>query len=292
MARHGGGAFSGKDPTKVDRSAAYAVRHVAKNVVAAGIATPLRGAGRVRDRRRAPGLGDGRDVRHVGDRPATSCPTWCASTSTSVRRRSSSASTCAGRSSATPPRTGTSAAPTATSRGSAPTTPTELKKARGGDRADRGRSARRQGPARRSRHPSRVSTTPCPIALSHVRRWARSCGSRCTVAVCAAGCSTPTSAAPEVDADACATCSRWCRRARRPMSSTCAGGRRGGGRDRSPRSCGPRRRPTSCAPTSRPSARPRCTRARRSAGARAAGRRSRDGRRRRSHAARPRGRRS
>jgi S-adenosylmethionine synthetase len=38
MARHGGGAFSGKDPTKVDRSGAYAVRHVAKNVVAAGIA--------------------------------------------------------------------------------------------------------------------------------------------------------------------------------------------------------------------------------------------------------------
>lgn len=38
MARHGGGAFSGKDPTKVDRSAAYAVRHIAKNVVAAGLA--------------------------------------------------------------------------------------------------------------------------------------------------------------------------------------------------------------------------------------------------------------
>ncbi len=37
-ARHGGGAFSGKDPSKVDRSAAYAVRHVAKNVVAAGLA--------------------------------------------------------------------------------------------------------------------------------------------------------------------------------------------------------------------------------------------------------------
>ena len=36
--RHGGGAFSGKDPTKVDRSAAYACRHVAKNVVAAGLA--------------------------------------------------------------------------------------------------------------------------------------------------------------------------------------------------------------------------------------------------------------
>lgn len=38
MARHGGGAFSGKDPSKVDRSGAYAMRHVAKNVVAAGLA--------------------------------------------------------------------------------------------------------------------------------------------------------------------------------------------------------------------------------------------------------------
>ena len=41
MARHGGGAFSGKDPTKVDRSAAYAVRHIAKNIVAAGLADRL-----------------------------------------------------------------------------------------------------------------------------------------------------------------------------------------------------------------------------------------------------------
>jgi S-adenosylmethionine synthetase len=38
MSRHGGGSFSAKDPTKVDRSAAYAARHVAKNVVAAGLA--------------------------------------------------------------------------------------------------------------------------------------------------------------------------------------------------------------------------------------------------------------
>jgi S-adenosylmethionine synthetase len=38
MARHGGGAFSGKDPSKVDRSAAYAARNVAKNIVAAGLA--------------------------------------------------------------------------------------------------------------------------------------------------------------------------------------------------------------------------------------------------------------
>jgi S-adenosylmethionine synthetase len=38
MGRHGGGAFSGKDPTKVDRSACYMARHIAKNVVAAGLA--------------------------------------------------------------------------------------------------------------------------------------------------------------------------------------------------------------------------------------------------------------
>ena len=40
-ARHGGGAFSGKDPSKVDRSASYAVRYVAKNMVAAGVADKL-----------------------------------------------------------------------------------------------------------------------------------------------------------------------------------------------------------------------------------------------------------
>ena len=79
MARHGGGAFSGKDPTKVDRSAAYAVRHVAKNVVAAGHRRAVRGAGRVRDRCRAPGVDHGRDVRHVGDRPREARPAWCRS---------------------------------------------------------------------------------------------------------------------------------------------------------------------------------------------------------------------
>ena len=77
MARHGGGAFSGKDPTKVDRSAAYAVRHAAKNVVAAGHRQAVRGAGRVRDRRRAPGVRDGRHVRHVRTSTRRSCPSWC-----------------------------------------------------------------------------------------------------------------------------------------------------------------------------------------------------------------------
>jgi S-adenosylmethionine synthetase len=41
MASHGGGAFSGKDPSKVDRSAAYATRHIAKNMVAAGVADEI-----------------------------------------------------------------------------------------------------------------------------------------------------------------------------------------------------------------------------------------------------------
>ncbi len=63
-ARHGGGAFSGKDPSKVDRSAAYAMRWVAKNVVAAGLGRAVRGAGRVRHRQGAAGRGVRRDVRH------------------------------------------------------------------------------------------------------------------------------------------------------------------------------------------------------------------------------------
>ena len=63
-ARHGGGAFSGKDPSKVDRSAAYYARYIAKHVVAAGLAQPLRGPVRVRDRRRRAGLDARRHVRH------------------------------------------------------------------------------------------------------------------------------------------------------------------------------------------------------------------------------------
>ena len=70
MARHGGGAFSGKDPTKVDRSAAYAARWVAKHVVASGAARALRGAGGLRDRGRASRVGAGRDLRHRSGRPS------------------------------------------------------------------------------------------------------------------------------------------------------------------------------------------------------------------------------
>ena len=66
-APHGGGAFSGKDPSKVDRSAAYAGRYVAKNIVAAGLATQLPGAGRLRHRRRRADLDHGRHLRHRQD---------------------------------------------------------------------------------------------------------------------------------------------------------------------------------------------------------------------------------
>ena len=83
MARHGGGSFSGKDPTKVDRSGAYMARYVAKNVVAAGlarrfelqlayaigVARPLAvnvetfGTGRISDERMAALIGEHFDLR-------------------------------------------------------------------------------------------------------------------------------------------------------------------------------------------------------------------------------------
>ena len=56
-APHGGGAFSGKDPTKVDRSAAYMARYIAKNIVAAGLADRCHGPARLRDRRCRSGFG-------------------------------------------------------------------------------------------------------------------------------------------------------------------------------------------------------------------------------------------
>ena len=64
MGRHGGGAFSGKDPTKVDRSAAYMARYIAKNIVAAGLADALRSPARLRHRRRRAGQRARRHLRH------------------------------------------------------------------------------------------------------------------------------------------------------------------------------------------------------------------------------------
>ncbi len=66
MARHGGGAFSGKDPSKVDRSAAYAMRWVAKNVVAAGLARRCEVQVAYAIGKAQPGRRVRRDVRHRG----------------------------------------------------------------------------------------------------------------------------------------------------------------------------------------------------------------------------------
>ena len=67
VARHGGGCFSGKDPTKVDRSASYMMRYVAKNLVAAGAADRAGDSGQLRDRRGPPGERRRRNVRHRQD---------------------------------------------------------------------------------------------------------------------------------------------------------------------------------------------------------------------------------
>ena len=74
MARHGGGAFSGKDPSKVDRSAAYAARWVAKNIVAAGLADRCEVQVAYAIGVAHPVIGDGRDVRHGEGRQARSSP--------------------------------------------------------------------------------------------------------------------------------------------------------------------------------------------------------------------------
>ena len=124
MARHGGGAFSGKDPSKVDRSAAYAARWVAKNVVASGaaarceiqVAYAIGVAQPVSVMVETFGTETvGIDVDHEGGargvRPA-------------ARRRSSATSTCAGRSTRRPPRTGTSVARRRSSPGRTPAAPT------------------------------------------------------------------------------------------------------------------------------------------------------------------------
>ena len=86
MARHGGGAFSGKDPTKVDRSAAYAARYVAKNVVAAGLADRC-------ELQVAYAIGVAHPIsievellRHRADPDPAASRRSCASTSTCARR--------------------------------------------------------------------------------------------------------------------------------------------------------------------------------------------------------------
>jgi S-adenosylmethionine synthetase len=107
---HGGGAFSGKDPSKVDRSAAYAARYVAKNIVAAGMAKPVPDPGGLRHRRGQADERHGLHRRHRQDQRREASPRWSPSTSTCVPRASSRCWTCCARSTRRPPPTATSAA--------------------------------------------------------------------------------------------------------------------------------------------------------------------------------------
>ena len=97
-ARHGGGAFSGKDPTKVDRSAAYAARYVAKNVVAAGLADRCEVQVAYAIGVAHPISLVGADVRHGAGPRGADRGARSASTSTCGRPRSCATSTCGGRS--------------------------------------------------------------------------------------------------------------------------------------------------------------------------------------------------
>ena len=112
-APHGGGAFSGKDPTKVDRSAAYAARYVAKNVVAAGLADRCQIQVAYAIGVAHPDVGPRRDVRDGEHRRSRASRRSCRSTSTCARRRSCAISTCAGRSTPRRRRTATSVATSA-----------------------------------------------------------------------------------------------------------------------------------------------------------------------------------
>ena len=123
MARHGGGAFSGKDPTKVDRSAAYAARWVAKNVVAAGPRRPLRGRAGLRHRHRAARVDLGRVVRHRAHPRRRHPAPHRDALRPAAFAASSARSTCVARSTGRPRRTATSGGPTSTCPGSAPTRP-------------------------------------------------------------------------------------------------------------------------------------------------------------------------
>ena len=131
MARHGGGAFSGKDPSKVDRSAAYAARWVAKNIVAAGLAdrAEVQVAYAIGVAHPVSVMVETFGTEKIGRGPDRAEPST--RTSTCARARSARSSTCTARSTRRPPPTAISAATTTTSPGSGPTRPTALRSAAG-----------------------------------------------------------------------------------------------------------------------------------------------------------------
>ena len=109
MGRHGGGAFSGKDPSKVDRSAAYMGRYVAKNIVASGLATRARNPVRLRHRLSRNRSASASIPSAPAKSPMKSSRRPSAKCSVSSRRTSSSSSICSGRFTRRPPTTATSA---------------------------------------------------------------------------------------------------------------------------------------------------------------------------------------
>ena len=129
-APHGGGAFSGKDPTKVDRSACYMARYIAKNVVAAGIAERA-----LVQLAYAIGVADPVSVmvhtEGTGRIPEeTDHRAGARALQADAARHHGGARTCAGRSTRRPPRSATSAAPSPSSPGSGPTRPRRCKSGR------------------------------------------------------------------------------------------------------------------------------------------------------------------
>ena len=124
-ARHGGGAFSGKDPSKVDRSAAYAMRWVAKTIVAAGLATQA-------EVQVAYAIGVAHpvgfyvDTFGTGGSPTTRSVRPCSRCSTCVPARSSATWTCCVPSTRRPPPTATSVAKACRGRTSAASTRSRL----------------------------------------------------------------------------------------------------------------------------------------------------------------------
>ena len=174
LARHGGGAFSGKDPSKVDRSAAYAARWVAKNIVAAGLADRCEVQVAYAIGVAHPVSRDGRDVRHREDRPRARSPSSSTSTSTCAPAPSARSSTCTGRSTRRPPPTATSAATTRTSPGSRPTRPTRCARPRASSRrSPHEHHGRRLDRLRRGQDPVRASASACWAARPRTSRWPR-----------------------------------------------------------------------------------------------------------------------
>ena len=182
MARHGGGAFSGKDPSKVDRSAAYAARWVAKNIVAAGLADrcEVQVAYAIGVAHPVSVMVETFGTEKIGREKIAALST---STSICVRARSETSSICIARSIRRPPPTAISGATIRTSRGSRPARPTccatppaspraprsehghRRNRRRGPDGLGHRRGGRGRGPARA--RPRAAGRTPACLRGAH-----------------------------------------------------------------------------------------------------------------------------